>query len=264
MTHAIARFSDALSKLFVQPDAGMATQLLTGLNQNGLVEEAVALLGRLESIPLDTPMANAVLETLLLSSDAASCFSAFDVIKRAPVALSSETFTLLLLACEKTGEWSRVTSILTDMQKLRVRGSPHCLNLLLKGLLKAELQEYAEQLFVAMDRKGIPVWEVLQPHIPDNLKRINRSERPGKRGFSRRSDAPQRTKSLILSQKNVESLHRLSGFRDSPKDPEPVNPHNSRSNAEVYDLDEIINLDDITVADVNAATKDIETSPQFL
>ncbi|CCW59820.1 unnamed protein product [Phytomonas sp. EM1] len=165
MPFAIARMADAVLRLNVSVDAAMATAMLRGLNEGGYVEEAVALLGRIERVPLTTPLLNAALETLLLSSQALSCFSAFTAVTAARLRPDADTYTLLLLACEKSGEWARATTILADMQTRRIKGNAQTLNLLLKGLLMEKLHSYAVQLHQTMRAKRVEVWPALEAAV---------------------------------------------------------------------------------------------------
>lgn len=162
MQFALARYTDALQALQLPVDAPMLTALLKGLNEGGFVEEAVALLSRVEHVPVSTPLLNASLETLLLSDQALACFSLYDAMSGSSTKPNAETYTLLLLACEKSGQWRRVTAILADMQHRRVRGDAQTLNLLLKGLLQERLHSFATQLYQTMQAKKVPVWPALE------------------------------------------------------------------------------------------------------
>lgn len=95
---------DAVLKLHISLDAAMTESLLTGLNELGYVEEAISLLARCEHIPMTTPLLNASLETLLLSQQPQACFAAFRAVaSQAQLSLNADTYTLLLLACEQSG-----------------------------------------------------------------------------------------------------------------------------------------------------------------
>ncbi|KPI88802.1 hypothetical protein ABL78_2117 [Leptomonas seymouri] len=170
MQFALARYTDALQALQLPVDAPMLTALLKGLNESGYVEEAVALLARVEHVPVSTPLLNASLETLLLSDQALSCFSLYDALKKSSTRPNAETYTLLLLACEKSGQWRRVTAILSDMQQRRVRGDAQTLNLLLKGLLQERLCSFATQLYHTMQAKQVPVWPALESGVRPLLR----------------------------------------------------------------------------------------------
>lgn len=165
MSFAVARMRDAVLQLGISLDAGMATALLHGLNERGYAEEAVALLARVQHVPLTTPLLNAALETLLLSGQPRSCFSVLRAVDSASVLLNADSYALLLLACEQMGEWEGVTEILADMQRRRVKGNAQTLNLLLKGLLKQKLYSYAAQLHGTMRVKKVPVWSELDEHV---------------------------------------------------------------------------------------------------
>jgi hypothetical protein len=170
MQFALARFTDAVHALQLPIDAPMLTSLLKGLNESGYVEEAVALLARVEHVPVSTPLLNASLETLLLSDQALACFSLYDAMSNSSVKPNAETFTLLLLACEKSHQWKRVTSLLADMQQRRVRGDAQTLNLLLKGLLQERLHSFATQLYQTMRAKHVPVWPALESGVRPLLR----------------------------------------------------------------------------------------------
>ncbi|KAG5479974.1 hypothetical protein LSCM1_06393 [Leishmania martiniquensis] len=165
MQFAIARYTDAVQALQLPADAPMLTALLRGLNESGYVEEAVALLSRMQHVAVSTPLLNASLETLLLSEQALSCFSLYDAICDSSVKPNAETYTLLLLACEKSQQWGRVTAILADMQRRRVRGNEQTLNLLLKGLLQERLHSFAAQLYHTMLAKKVPLWPALESSV---------------------------------------------------------------------------------------------------
>lgn len=175
MDFAVSRYADALDRLHIEPDCGMATSLLKGLNENGLVEEAVAFLSRMERIDADILFINTSLETLLLSDDPRALFSVYDSISEANLIPSSETFALLLLACERIGDWGPTTRLLSDMQRFKVRGSSQCLNLFLKGLLQQKLRSYAEQLYVTMKTKGVEVWPSLEDAMSAKIRLIGAS-----------------------------------------------------------------------------------------
>ncbi|RNF03176.1 hypothetical protein TraAM80_05910 [Trypanosoma rangeli] len=189
MSFAVVRFKDAVVSLHVAVDATMATALLKGLCQNGLVEEALALLARIEHVPLDVQLLNATIEVLLLSPQPQACFSAFDATQSCSVRPNAETYSLLLLACERSGLWCRTTAILADMQRRRVKGDTKTLNLLLKGLLTERLHDYARQLYDTMVTKKVEVWPALESHmrLPGKHKSRRRPQQPS------RPDSPART-----------------------------------------------------------------------
>lgn len=162
MPLAVARLKDAVQDLGVSIDAAMAVEILKGLNEGGFVEEALALLARLERVPMTTPLLATSLEILLLSKQPLACFSTFDAMRSAKLRLSADIYTLLLLACEQSGQWGRVTFILADMQRRRIKGNTACLNLLLKGLRQERLNEYAQQLYKTMIAKKVEVWPALE------------------------------------------------------------------------------------------------------
>lgn len=165
MPFAVARMRDAVVHLCIPPDAGMATALLKGLNELGYIDESVALLARLSEVPMTTALLNVSLEAFVLSAQPEACFSLYESVKPARLKLNSETYTLLLLACEQSGQWSRVTPILADMQRRRVKGTAQTLNLLLKGLLKEQLNAYARQLYRTMQEKQVTVWPALETGV---------------------------------------------------------------------------------------------------
>ncbi|AYU78334.1 KRIPP3 / mt-LAF26 / mitoribosomal LSU assembly factor 26 [Leishmania donovani] len=162
MQFAMARYTDAVQALQLPVDAPMLTALLKGLNESGYVEEAVSLLSRMGHVAVSTPLLNASLETLLLSEQALACFSLYDAMRGSSVKPNAETYTLLLLACEKSQQWRRVTAILAEMQRRRVRGNEQTLNLLLKGLLQERLHSFAAQLYHTMLAKKVPLWPALE------------------------------------------------------------------------------------------------------
>ncbi|XQJ30822.1 kinetoplast ribosomal PPR-repeat containing protein 3, putative [Leishmania guyanensis] len=170
MQFAMARYTDAVQALQLPVDAPMLTALLKGLNESGYVEEAVALLSRVQHVAVSTPLLNASLETLLLSEQPLSCFSLYDAMQGSSVKSSAETYTLLLLACEKSQQWSRVTAILAEMQRRRVRGNEQTLNLLLKGLLQERLHSFAAQLYHTMLTKKVPLWPALESGVRPLLR----------------------------------------------------------------------------------------------
>ncbi|KAF5221351.1 hypothetical protein ECC02_005593 [Trypanosoma cruzi] len=193
MSFAMARFKDAVVELHISVDATMATALLKGLCQNGLVEEALALLARIEHVPLDIQFLNASMEVLLLSAQPQACFSAFDAMQSCPVQPNSETYALLLLACERSGLWCRTTAILADMQKRRVKGDTKTLNLLLKGLLMERLHSYAKQLYGTMVKKHVEVWPALesQMRLPGkNRRKEKKPKQPSPMASSTQTSEP--------------------------------------------------------------------------
>ena len=203
MHFAVARYSDAIDKMHLEPDTGMVHGLLRGLNQNGLVEEAVAFLARVKEVQLDVDLLNSVLETLLMSSDPRACFSAFSAASSAPILPTAETFTLLLLACDRTADWRMIRTILSTMQRRRIQGTSTCLNLLLKGLLHERLDEYAHQLFRTMTCKGVKVWPALYDAMPDKVRQLadRQSQDTHQRKENHSSEAGRRT--LVLNRGNV-------------------------------------------------------------
>lgn len=170
---AVARMKDAVQELNISLDAPMATELLRGLSEGGYIEEAVALLARLGRVPMTTPLLNASLETLLLSRQPTACFAVYESVRRAALKPNADTFTLLLLSCEQSGQWGRVTAVLAEMQRRRVKGDAQTLNLLLKGLLTEALTTYAAQLHRTMTAKGIEVW----PALEDGVRRATRKSK---------------------------------------------------------------------------------------
>jgi hypothetical protein len=170
MHFAVARYVDAVDRLHLEPDTGMVQALLRGLNQNGLVEEAVAFLARIKEIPLDVHLLNSIMETLLVSADPRACFSAYEASRSAPIIPNAETFTLLLLAADRLADWSSVRSVLATMQRRRIKGSPTLLNLLVKGLLHERLDGFAHQLYRTMVSKNIQVWGQLEDAMPSHVR----------------------------------------------------------------------------------------------
>ncbi|GET88112.1 hypothetical protein, conserved [Leishmania tarentolae] len=170
MQFAMARYTDAVQALQLPVDAPMLTALLKGLNESGYVEEAVSLLSRMQYVTVSTPLLNASLETLLLSEQALSCFSLYDAMRGSSLKPNAETYTLLLLACEKSQQWGRVTAILADMQRRRVRGNGQTLNMLLKGLLQERLHSFAVQLYQTMLSKKVPLWPALESGVRPLLR----------------------------------------------------------------------------------------------
>jgi hypothetical protein len=172
MHFAVKRFADAIDKLYIEPDAAMATALLRGLHENGLVEEAVAMLARMERIDADVQFLNVSMETLLLSNDARAVLASYDAVitSKNSILPSSETFTLMLLACERLADWTPVRRILSEMQNHKVKGDAQCLNLLLKGLLLEKMNTFAHQLYLTMRLKRIDVWPAVEAALPTTIK----------------------------------------------------------------------------------------------
>lgn len=173
MYYAVAQLRHVMKGLNVALDADSATELLQGLTRSGQVEEALAILARMEKIPMTIRFVHTVMETLLHSSDPLACFSVYHAsvgsrlsspdrrLRRlASLRPTSETFALLLLACEQSGEWGggRLNWITQEMKRFHVKGSTPCLNLLLKGLLKEERLESAAALMTRMQEKEVLVW----------------------------------------------------------------------------------------------------------
>ncbi|KAH8611896.1 kinetoplast ribosomal PPR repeat [Trypanosoma vivax] len=177
MPFAVARYKDAVVNLHISVDSTMVAALLEGLVQNGLVEEAVLLLARLKHVPLDVHLLNRSLEVLLLSKQPQAAFSAFEAVKASPVRPTAETYTLLLLACERSGLWCQTTAILSDMQTRRVKGDAKTLNMLLKGLLMERLNDYARQLYETMVCNKVEVWAALECHMNSRKARTEHATR---------------------------------------------------------------------------------------
>lgn len=175
MGFAIAQLRHAMKNLSIPLDADMTAALLRGLTQCGQVEEALALLARLQRVPLTVELLNASLETLLFSTDPLSCFSTYEACLGdgasggggGQLRPNAETFTLLLLACEQSGQWGASRWIAAEMQRHRVKGTPTCLNLLLKGLLKERRTVSAAELHATMRRKDVTVWAALERGLLD-------------------------------------------------------------------------------------------------
>lgn len=171
MHFAVKRFADAIDNLFIEPDAAMATALLRGLHENGLVEEAIAMLARMQRIDADVQFLNASMETLLLSQDARAVLASYEAVvkEKRSIVPSSDTFTLMLLACERLADWTPVRNILSEMQLHRVKGDAQCLNLLLKGLLLQKMNTFAHQLYLTMRLKRIDVWPAVEAVLPSTI-----------------------------------------------------------------------------------------------
>jgi len=170
---ALTRYADAVTQLHIEPSTLMIQALLAGLNQNGLVDEAVMLIGRIHGVVVDAALMNTILETFLLANDPTSCFAAFEACKGGPALPTSETYATLLLVCEKTNNWAPTRSLLASIQEYKVRCNAECLNLLLKGLLNEKLSSFAHQLVKAMHRRGVEVWPALQSAM-NNWKQSKR------------------------------------------------------------------------------------------
>lgn len=171
---AAAQIRHIMKNLCISLDASMMAALIRGLTQGGLVEEALELLGRMQGIPVNLDLLHASLETVLLSGDPLACFSLYHSVlskgntQSKQLRPNSDTFVLLLLACEKTGLWGSVGWIAREMQHRRIRGSPACLNLLLKGLMMEGKEAAAATLKSKMEQRRISVWPDLN-RVPDYL-----------------------------------------------------------------------------------------------
>jgi pentatricopeptide repeat protein len=171
MSLAVSKFSDAVKELHVIADTPMCEALLTGLNRHGMIEEAIAFIGRMKGVMLDTKLANAMMNTFLLSSDPQTVFSSYESTFRGGLLPDCSTYDILLLACERTGHWEESLYVLREMQRYGIKGSPATLNLLLKGLMKLkDKKEFVEQLYLSMKAKGIAVWPTLESHLPIRLQ----------------------------------------------------------------------------------------------
>eukprot|EP00796_Vickermania_ingenoplastis_P012937 gene12937-8793_t len=165
MAIALMEVRQALLNLSITLDASMAAALLRGLTSCGQLEEALTIMGRMHRIPLSTELVNACLEALVLSPDPLAAFSTYEACfgrGGARLRPNAESFTLLLLAMDQTGYWGPVRWIAGEMKRYQVRGTPTCLNLLLKGLLKEELNRNAAELHGVMRVKQVPVWPALE------------------------------------------------------------------------------------------------------
>lgn len=176
MHYAVAQLRHLMKGLNIPMDADIATSLVKGLTLSGQVEEALAVLSRMQKIPVSIGLVHAAMETFLLSEDPLACFSLYHSCIRggqlqdprrrgarrhaAYLQPTAETFTLLLLACEQSGQWGggRMNMISQEMKRFRVKGSTACLNLLLKGLLKEERLQTAAALMIRMKEKNVLVW----------------------------------------------------------------------------------------------------------
>lgn len=173
MHYAVAQLRHLMKGLNVAMDADMATALIQGLTLSGQVEEALAILARMQKVPVSIRLVHAAMETLLLSTDPLACFSVYHACmgsarpsahrrqrRIGQLRPTAETFTLLLLACEQSGQWGggRIRMISQEMKRFRVKGSTPCLNLLLKGLLKEERLQTAAALMARMQEKKVLVW----------------------------------------------------------------------------------------------------------
>lgn len=166
MGMALRRLVDAKEKLFVAPSAAMCRAIIEGLITNAMVPEATAFASRISEVPLDIFLLDAILEAVVLSEDPMAAFSIYDSACGSGVIPSTDTFALLLAACERSSQWEfGARKVLHEMQRLKVRGDPFTLNLLLKGLLLAGLTQYAKQLYLAMCTKGVNVW----PQLVDDV-----------------------------------------------------------------------------------------------
>lgn len=176
MSTALRRFIDSQEKMGLSSNPAMVAAIVSGLVSNGHNEEALRLIGRCSSVRMSIDLFNSILEALLLSRDATACFTAYDAIclgggkSSANGAIqgrpfttygiipSAQTFSLLLLAMQKSGEWSGTTALLGQMQRAQIKGDATTLNLMLKGLLVNKLSSYANQLHRVMIKKGVSVW----------------------------------------------------------------------------------------------------------
>jgi hypothetical protein len=163
MDVAIRRFADAQDNLYLPPDSPMCASILTGLTRNNQIGEAVAFMARIQSVPVDVRLLNASLEALVLSPDPSSVFAAYSAaVEEQAVLPDTTTFTLLLTACQRMDQWDKSRFVLGEMQRLRIRGDEATLNLLLKGLMLANLTDYARILFGAMRERKVTIWPAMQ------------------------------------------------------------------------------------------------------
>lgn len=170
MDVAMRRFVDAKEKLFITPSASMCRALIEGFTSNGMVPEAVAFMARIAEVPVDVHLMNASMEALLLSDEPLAVLSVYAAMTGSGVIPSADTFTLLLAVGERSSLWSLVAKpVLSDMQRLGVKGDALTLNLLLKGLLHEGLDQYARQLYLAMCSKAIQVWPQLENELSDSV-----------------------------------------------------------------------------------------------
>lgn len=173
MHYAVAQLRHVMKGLNVALDADSASELLQGLTRSGQVEEALAVLARMAKVPVTIRFIHTAMETFLHSSDPLACFTVYHASfgahpsspdrrqrRMASLRPTSETFALLLLACEQSGEWGggRLNMITQEMKRFHVKGSTTCLNLLLKGLLKEERLDSAAALMTRMQEKEVLVW----------------------------------------------------------------------------------------------------------
>eukprot|EP00758_Cryptobia_borreli_P004417 Tbor_TRINITY_DN4360_c0_g1::TRINITY_DN4360_c0_g1_i1::g.7841::m.7841 len=172
MGTALWRLSHIQERLNITPSPQMLCSVQRGLLKNGNVEEALMFVGKISKVELTLPLLNSTLEIFLMSSDPRACFTVMESIRENTDSMYSvtpneETFSLLLLACESMNEWSEAPRLLREMQVLKIRGDITCLNLMLKGLLKNGLNEYAFQLRRVMIKKKIQVWPQLDEGVSE-------------------------------------------------------------------------------------------------
>lgn len=163
MTVAVAQVRHAVKSLGIPLDASMTAALVRGLTHCGLVEESIAVLAMLGKVPVSVELLNAGLETLVLTPDPLGSFSLYkSCVGDSDLTPNAETFSMLLLACEQAGQWGPTSWLMREMQRYRVKGSPMCLNLLLKGLLRGGKYNASTALYETMRKKGVKVWPALQ------------------------------------------------------------------------------------------------------
>jgi hypothetical protein len=182
MDVAIRRFAYAQDELYVLPDSNMCTSILRGLARNDLIDDAVAFLARVEKVPVDVSLLNTTLEVLSLSQEPLAAFAAYEaaVSGSQRVVPNTETFSHLLTACQRLEQWDRARFVLREMQVHRVRGDSRTLNLLLKGLVLADLLPLARVLLAAMRSKGVEVW----PALAERAEELGISGGRAKRGHT--------------------------------------------------------------------------------
>ena len=202
MDAAVRRLIDVQESLAISPNAAMFEAVLRGLVKCGLVDEAVGLLARITETQMTVQLLNASMEVLLLSADPQACHAAYSSIQNAngqrsaSVIPNADTFSLLLLSCEKMDDWSVAPKLLQHMQEYGVRGDANCLNLMLKGLLKNNLGAYASQLQQTMVYKNVQVW----PALDEAVREVNAARRLALASAAR----PASASSAAAAQRSVE------------------------------------------------------------
>lgn len=155
---AVARYTDARTRLQMAPTPSMCATIIRGLLKSGQNEEAMQFVQSLDSVAITDHLLNAVLQAARLSPDPSSVFTIFRSIRGSGLPPSFETISILLEVCFDTGSYSEVPYILHLMKKYGVRGDERYSNKLLVALWRHGNPALAHRFQASMEKHGVRVY----------------------------------------------------------------------------------------------------------